>query len=156
MALHSTNKVFQLIKAEIEANFDPGYTVHVKNMYKVPKEAWDKYFRQANTIMIIFDEETYERESNETMAGTLDIVFFVIEQIMAKSATKYDYLSDTFRDYLTEDGFGKRWTVLNTEFPDEKFEPFYPESKALVEIMKGGLVRYEIAGHMDFEVYKHT
>lgn len=156
MALHSANKIFELIKTDLVANFSPGYTVHVRNMYGIPSDAWDKYFHQANTILIIYDAEAYERESNESMEGTFRIVFFVIEQIMGKAATKYDYLSDKFSDYLMEDGFGKKWPTIQTQYPNEKFEPFYPESKELVEILKGGLVRYEISGFMNYEVYKHV
>lgn len=156
MALHSVNKIFELIKADIDANFSPGYTVHVRNMYGTPSDAWEKAIRQANTIFIIFDDESYERETNATMEGTFRIVFFVIEQIMGKSATKYNYLSDKFMDYLLEDGFGKKWTTVQTQYPNEKFEPFYPESKELVELLKGGLVRYEISGFMNFEVYAHV
>lgn len=156
MALHSTAKIFNLIKAEIESNFDPGYPYHVRSMFGIPRDQWEKIFHQANTIMIILDEEPMERETNATMDATMKIVFFVIEQIMGKSKTKYNYLSDKFRDYLTEDGYGKRWVSLQTEYPDETFEPFYPENKILAEILKGGLVRWEIPGHIDYEVFKHT
>ena len=156
MALHSTNKIFELIKADIKANFSPGYTVHVRNMFGIPSDQWENYFRQASTILIIEVEETYERESNETMAGTMSVMFFIIQQIMAKSKTKYDYLSDTFRDYLMEHGFGRRFTTIQTQYPNEMFQPFYPESRTLVELLKGGLARYELVGHMDFEVYKHV
>jgi len=156
MALHSTNKIFELIKADIDANFDPGYPVHVKNMFGISKEDWNKFYFQSNTILIFDDNEEYDRESNERMSGVMSIVFFVIIQFVGKAKTKYDYLQDKFRDYLTEDGYGKKWTSIRTQYPNERFEPFYPASKELVEILKGGLARYEIAGHMDFVVYKHV
>lgn len=152
MPMFSVNKVLNIIKTDIETNFEPGYAFRVRNLFGIPADEWEKELKEANSIFLVWERRENERETNMSMTGTFRVTLIVVEQTFARAAAKEDYLIDKLMAFLTEDGFGKEFTGLVSEYATFQFEPFYPENDYPESIDEAGNTIFFIEGYMDYHL----
>lgn len=152
MPMFSVNKVLNIIKTDIDANFTPGYTFRVRNLFGIPVDEWEKELKEANSIFLVWERRENERESNMSMEGIFRLTFIIVEQTIARAAAKEDYLIDKLMAFLTEDGFGKEFTGLVSEYSTFQFEPFYPESDYPESVDDAGNTIFFIEGYMNYHL----
>lgn len=155
MPMFSVQKVLNILKKDIEDNFDPGFTFRVKDLFGIPIDEWEKELKEANSIFLVWERRNHERETNMSMEGTFRLTFIVVEQTMARDSEKEDYLIDLLMAFLTDDGFGKEFTGLadaEDGYPTYQFEPFYPESDYPESVDEAGNTIFFIEGYMDYHL----
>lgn len=135
MKFYSAKKVINIIKADLEANFKPGYPVKVENFFGVMESEVAKKFLQSNAIAIQYSGADLEPETGRSATADLTINFFVIEQILA-TENKETYLIDEFRDYI----FWKEFEGLKIEYSTLDPQPFFPSREALWDAYEGKII----------------
>jgi hypothetical protein len=132
---YSAKKVINIIKADLEANFQPGYPVKVKNFFGVMESEVAKKFLQTNAIAIQYSGADLAKLISRSATADMTINFFVVEQILA-TENKETYLIDEFRDFI----FWKEFEGLKTAYPALDPQPFFPTTEALWDAYEGKII----------------
>ena len=145
--IFSANKVINILKDDIEANFDPGIECRVYNFYGLSSAELERKFVQPGSIIIIYNGCPYDKESTGySMKGMIQIQFIVVEQTLATAKRKDDFLLDKFRDFIVWQKFDE----LNSEYPESDMEPFFPEDETLLSTTEAGISQWSFIGYIQF------
>jgi hypothetical protein len=143
LKFYSAKKVINIIKADLEANFKPGYPVKVENFFGVMESQVAQKFLQSNAVVIQYGGADLKVGTSRTATADLTINFFVVEQILA-TENKETYLIDEFRDFI----FWKEFEGLKTAYPALDPQPFFPSTEALWDAHEGKII-YLMSGKIN-------
>ena len=144
--MFSANKVVNIIKDDINANFHPGINFTTYNFFGMRADEIENKFTQPNCVIIIYNGCSYETETSSTMRGLIDIEFVIVEQTIAVSEAEEVFLIDKFRDFITWQVFDE----LAEEYPTDDFEPFMPTDEALYTTLDSGVSLFTFRGNIRF------
>ena len=144
--MFSANKVINIIIEDLKQNFEAGYRVQFFNFFGMRPEDWTKRFTTANGIIILYEGCDYEIETSHTMTGTIRLTFLVADSMVARSDSEQNYLIDKFRDFITWYEFDE----LKETYPNDDFEPFFPEVESIFATTERGVTIFSITGYINF------